>query len=511
MTPRPRQPLALVLTGSFGEAGDPVYRLHQPAAALAELEGVEVHELQPHGRCRDAAALAADVLVLVMGLDVELLRLVHQRRLLGRPTVLEVNDWLPGVQRCNPAHASWSDSRAWRLLEALARHCDAVQVSSAGLAERLAPLAPRLELLPNQLPEVPPLQPRPAGPLRVGWGGSAGHLDDIRATAPVLVRWLQEHSDVRLEVMADPLYRELFVEAPPERFRFLHPGPVEHYLQWLEGLDVGLAPLLPTDYNACRSDVKFLEYASRGAVPLLQRCATYAAVREGDTGLLFGDGEELVAQLEALRGDPEHRARLAQAAHAYVAGERLLAQQVPQQLAFYADLAERAATAAGSTNTAAGSTNTVDSLPPPARAALEQAAGLSLAELRSGPGWQRRGPRHWRRDLSGAAEQAFAAGLEAQGVGRWSEALEQFRTATAADPADPYALVFLGQALERLGRPGLAQRAYERAAGLDPLCSRPPRALAALHRRQARRLAATASLLNPLAPATAAAAAGGVP
>ena len=27
-----------------------------------------------------------------------------------------------------------------------------------------------------------------------------------------------------------------------------------------------VAPLLPTDYNCCRSDVKFLEYASQGKV-----------------------------------------------------------------------------------------------------------------------------------------------------------------------------------------------------------------------------------------------------
>lgn len=93
-------PLRLALIGSFGNSGDQRYRLHQPAAALAQLEDVEVYEIHPQARPRDALALAADVLVVLMGMDVELLRLVHQRRLLGKPTVLEVNDWLPGVQRC---------------------------------------------------------------------------------------------------------------------------------------------------------------------------------------------------------------------------------------------------------------------------------------------------------------------------------------------------------------------------------------------------------------------------
>lgn len=41
------KPLRLALIGSFGTSGDQRYRLHQPAAALAQLEGVEVYELHP--------------------------------------------------------------------------------------------------------------------------------------------------------------------------------------------------------------------------------------------------------------------------------------------------------------------------------------------------------------------------------------------------------------------------------------------------------------------------------
>ena len=478
-------PLALVLAGSFGCGGDQLYRLHQPAVALAQLEAVEVHELHPHARPRDAAALAADVLVLLMGMDVELLRLAHQRRLLGKPTVLEVNDWLPGVQRCNPVHANWSDARAWPLLSQLLRHCDAVQVSSEGLAQRLEPLARQVQVLPNQLPSLPPLQRRPpGGPLRIGWGGSAGHFDDLAAIAPALVAWLECQSEVRLEVMADPVFEGLFAAAPAGRFRFLPAGSLEHYLHWLEGLHIGLAPLLRSDYNDCRSDVKFLEYASRGVLPVLQRCPTYAGVREGETGLLFSDTAELLGLLDQLVADPDRRQGLAVAAYAHVQGQRRLEHHVPRQLAFYRQLlAYAAALSAGE----AGSP------------ALLRASATPLSHLRSQPGWQQLSERHWRRDLAGPAEQQLEAGLEAMQEQQWPQALEHFRQASAADPSDPYALVFLGQALERLDRPGLAQQAYERATALDPLCSRPRRALAALHRRRAAHWDAAAAALNPLA------------
>ena len=60
-TPRGNTPLRLVLVGSMGSVGDNLYRLHQPAAALARQEGVEVIEVHPQARPRDAAALAGHV------------------------------------------------------------------------------------------------------------------------------------------------------------------------------------------------------------------------------------------------------------------------------------------------------------------------------------------------------------------------------------------------------------------------------------------------------------------
>jgi hypothetical protein len=221
------------------------------------------------------------------------------------------------------------------------RQCDAVQVSSQGLAERLAPLARRVEVMANQLPEMPPLQNRPpGGPVRIGWGGSAGHFDDIAAIAPALVAWLGCRGDMRLEVMADPRFEGLFEGAPAERFSFLPAGSLDRYLRWLEGLHIGLAPLLPSDYNHCRSDIKFLEYASRGVVPVLQRCPTYAAVRDGETGLLFGDTAELLALLDGLVADPDRRQRLAAAAHTHVHSQRRLEHHAPRQLDFYHHLLE---------------------------------------------------------------------------------------------------------------------------------------------------------------------------
>lgn len=78
------------------------------------------------------AAFAADVLVLTMTLDVKAHRQICQRRLLGKLTVCEVNDYLPDVQPSNPAHRIWADTRGVHLFEQLIARSDAVRDGVTG-------------------------------------------------------------------------------------------------------------------------------------------------------------------------------------------------------------------------------------------------------------------------------------------------------------------------------------------------------------------------------------------
>jgi len=478
-------PLHLVLVGGMGSIGDNLYRLHQPAAALAQLPDVEVVEVHPQARHHDAAVLAADVVVFTMTLDVEVFRLIHQRRQLGRPSLCEVNDYLPDVQAWNPAHASWSDRRALFCFDQLIRRCDATQVTTEALGQRLADRARRIDVMPNQLEELPPLRAFPAPappsaerPLMIGWGGSFGHREDLRAIAPALIAWLQRQRHVRFELMSDPVLAEPFAALDADRFRFVMAGTLPQYLDWLEGLHIGLAPLLPTEFNRCRSDVKFLEYASRSLVPVLQNLDPYRHLAGTGAALLFDDPDDLIRQLDRLVAEPALRQTIASTAHALVDRERRLAQHAPARLAVYRELAESA---------------------PPAEATVEpllrQAAERPLTSL---PGLRQLAPGHWRLGVDSPADQQRLRGVEALQRGAPAEAAAALAEAVRLDPTDAHALSFLGHALQRLGRLADALAAFEQAANLDPLQSRPVRALARLHARAARHYSERAAALNPL-------------
>jgi glycosyltransferase involved in cell wall biosynthesis len=474
--------LTVVQIGALSTDGDGMYRVHEPAAALAALAGVEVYNVHYLSRWRDEAALAADVLVVYFTIDIELFRVFHLRRRLGKASFCEINDYFLDVPAWNPVHASWSNPRRQHYLVNLMARSDAVQVSSPRLADHFRIHNGQIGVFPNHIARLPPPRsPRGDAELVVGWGGSAGHLEDIERVAPILVGWLARHPEARLAIMADPYYATLFTGAPPERVRFVRAGALAEYLAFVRTLDVGLAPLLPTEYNRCRSDVKFLEYAAHGAVAVVQRLDPYAAtVRDGETGFLFDDDAQLAAVLDRLAASVELRARVAAAAYDYVRRARLLDQHVRERVEFY-DLHRRRAPPADQRSAAE----------------LARAATVPLASL---PGLEQRGPRHWQLEPRSPAERTFLDGLTAMDAPDLARASAAFAEATRLAPDYYQAHYYLGRCLARQGRSGDAERAYQTAARLNPFYSRPLSALADLHGALAADYRRRSENLNPPLP-----------
>jgi glycosyltransferase involved in cell wall biosynthesis len=97
-----------------------------------------------------------------------------------------------------------------------------------------------------------------------------------------------------------------------------------HRLRW----DIALAPLADTPFNACKSDLKHLDYAAMGAAGIYSAVPAYTSVKHGETGWLArNDIDSWIEALETLIARPELRQRLARAAADYVYGERVLARQ----------------------------------------------------------------------------------------------------------------------------------------------------------------------------------------
>jgi tetratricopeptide (TPR) repeat protein len=322
----------------FLDDGDGMYRLHEPSRYLSWLPGVVVIDCHYHHRLLPSLLDQADILVLPFFHNWDFFPIIERRRAAGQVTVFEANDYFYDVQPWNPVARQWQDRAIQDEYRQYMAIADAVQTSTPELARRWQPWARRVFVFRNYLTDVPPLAAPPARPLTIGWGGSPGHLADWYHLTPWLQQWLEAHPDVRLAVMTNEFGRP-FINLPSERYHFTPFGSLAAYYQFLHTLDIGLAPLLPSEYNRCRSDVKYLEYASRGVAGIYADLEPYrATVEPGKTGLLYRTPEEFLQALDRLAGDAALRQSIREQAHAYVHQQRRLADHIGERLDAYRNL-----------------------------------------------------------------------------------------------------------------------------------------------------------------------------
>ncbi|HHX43561.1 MAG TPA: glycosyltransferase family 4 protein [Chloroflexi bacterium] len=221
------------------------------------------------------------------------------------------------------------------------RAADGVLVTTEALRQRFAPLNPRIVVVPNALDErLLPGAVRPTSAddrVVIGYMGTLTHDEDLRMIAPALRTVCARHpGEVELQVVGVVERRETLNALDGLPLRMVSPFPEEgeyplfivwltHRLRW----DIALAPLVDTPFNACKSDLKHLDYAAMGAAGVYSRVPSYAGtVRHGETGwLAANDTASWVEALETLIARPALRHALARAAADYLYTERVLARR----------------------------------------------------------------------------------------------------------------------------------------------------------------------------------------
>lgn len=319
--------------------GDWYYRTFAPGRAMADAAGVHVVNLDQAHRRLQQVCEAADVLIVNGVCSADLLPLMAQRKQAGRLTVFEINDDVAEIQPSNPLSGFFAQPENIRLFRRLALTADAVQYSVPELERLYGSLNRRGRVFLNQMTEVPPLREKTGTELTLGWGGSAGHFEDVAEIAPALIEVLLRHPQLSLRLMCSDRIWQLFDALPAERKSRTPVGSIEQYYAFVGSLDIGLAPNREKGFNRARSDVKFLELAAYGAVAVVQRLTPYlGSVVHGQNGFMYQSTSELVGLLERLIADAGERARIRKNAHEYVARERQQATHAAERLAFYAEL-----------------------------------------------------------------------------------------------------------------------------------------------------------------------------
>lgn len=218
------------------------------------------------------------------------------------------------------------------------RGVHAVQTSSAPLADYLRHFNPEITVFRNHLESVNPLPDYSIRDGTILFFGALNREEDWIPIMPAINRVLSQHPDVFVEVIHDRIF---FDELLTTNKRFTKTCNYNEYRARLASSDIALLPLLNTEFNRMKSDLKFIEAAAAGVAVLASTVVYSSSVTAGRTGCLYDNEQEFEGLLTDLIKQPESRRSLAREAHEYVRSNRMLSAHYLQRLSWYDQLIER--------------------------------------------------------------------------------------------------------------------------------------------------------------------------
>jgi hypothetical protein len=170
--------------------------------------------------------------------------------------------------------------------------------------------------------------------VRGGFAASTQRGGDLRSVIDDVLTVLEEHENVEFEIIGA---RDSAIPKHPRITWFPYRSSYQEYVsfQRSRNWDFGLAPLGGAASNLYKTDNKYREYAAQGVPGIYQDAAPYAAVRDGETGLIAGGSRSWREAMELLVGDAELRDRIRINARADAERRHSLANVAPQWSAFF--------------------------------------------------------------------------------------------------------------------------------------------------------------------------------
>jgi glycosyltransferase involved in cell wall biosynthesis len=239
----------------------------------------------------------------------------------------------------------WPSKEALPIVSFLLHQADAVLVTTPILCQRLREYNPNIHILPNQLDERllvirhPSMVPTSIDQNRIviGYMGTFTHDDDFMIVLPAFKSIHQRYPGrIEVQVIGVVNKEETKKELQALPIRYVYPSPEEHeyplFMLWYTGhvhWDIAISPLQNTSFNNCKSDIKFLDYASIGAAGIFSQSPVYSStVHHREDGWLAENTPDAWEQaLETLIRDSALRLTIAQNASHHLYTERILAKR----------------------------------------------------------------------------------------------------------------------------------------------------------------------------------------
>ncbi|OHX12815.1 glycosyl transferase family 2 [Chromobacterium sphagni] len=256
----------------------------------------------------------------------------------GKPIVYELDDWLLGMPEQHAMHNLCQPS--FEGIEWLLPQCALVTVTTEALAEKVRPYNDKVLVFPNLLASERLVEPLPRqGKITIGFAGTSTHDKDMAMLSAALQRIYGEY--------AGQVRFVFWGEVPPGFVGVKDARQVSDFVSYNDYLrdlaelriDIGIAPLLASEFNDCKSDLKWLEYSVVGAAAVVSDVEPYAWLKDSGLATVVENTEQAwIDALSELIDKPQLREQRVAAARRHIVEHRLLEHRVGE---LFQSLAER--------------------------------------------------------------------------------------------------------------------------------------------------------------------------
>src|SRR3990167_772309 len=225
----------------------------------------------------------------------------------------------------------------------IAASADGIIVTTEHLARAYRKVNPNVYVCRNSI-EPDDWYPKAPddGALRIGWFASMSHRSDGGLVGSAL-EWAGKQDGVEVVLMGVGADRTVHVKEDGEtekitgevwqelrKVLFSHIPPTNDlgaYRKHMGCLDVGLAPVRRSISSDARSDLKAIEYAAAGAIPVLSTVPPYDKWTDGEHCRKASTRQEFLNIVKHLVRNRDETKLLAREAHEYVIRERCIARE----------------------------------------------------------------------------------------------------------------------------------------------------------------------------------------
>lgn len=286
------------------------YRCHVPGVELEKKGHEVILTIDRHWPYLEAA----DIVVFQRAWAPHIVDDIEKLKALGKLILYELDDDIWNLGPANPTYEFWNRPGVRLGVVTAIKAAHKVTLSTKPLAAYVSRFNKNVHVLPNCLPDEDWEKPkRKHKKLVIGWAGSNTHWADLSLASAAVEQILDEFPEVELHVAG--MFKYPFEDR--SQMKVLGSVKLEGYPDLLRGFDIGLAPLTDDHFNACKSDLKFIEYGALEIAPVVSKAGAYGTVENGKTGFVAQNSKDWLKYLRRLISDDDTREEIAHNARAY--------------------------------------------------------------------------------------------------------------------------------------------------------------------------------------------------